>query len=584
MKKSNKLIIGFVVLLSVIFGSYYFSNQYVSKQLFSQHRREMIDEANVILYATDISDWSHNIEESQQKLIEEIAEQNNQRISIVSPTGQLVFDSDSDSDGDLGENLGLRKEVSQVLSGNQIGSDMRMSATLEHTYYYVAVPVMKEGKLVGILRLSEKADVFLSNINQFKKLILMLLITFTILVALLTWNVRVYQKRRELELTTVLSGIKKGEYTDKYLLTDNGQLSVLGKTVRDLADEMEQQSKEFYLSEQRFEELLDTLNIGVMVISKERQILMTNPVIKTILMMPVGDLSKEYYHYLPGVELFEQVEQVFENGQIYSGKIELNQRWYEVKAHSILREHQQQVLVMLHDITDVQNLLEHQRDFISNISHELKTPVTAIKGFSETLLGGAKDEPALNEEFLEIISQESQRLEKLIEEILDLSALNASLPKEQETIDVSSLVDKIVKNHKVIIEEKSLMIHKKVSGHCIVKANTEQLLQLVDNIFTNSLKYTKQKGEITIHLKEQSETVQLEILDNGIGIPEEDLTRIFERFYRVDKARTSNIKGTGLGLSIVKEIVEQLQGTIEVTSKENQWTKISITLPKEGNQ
>lgn len=584
MKKTIKLTLSLLTLVLIIFGSYYFSNQYVSKQLFAQHRDEMIDEANVILYATEVTDWSNDIPSDQTQLIQEIAEQNNQRISIISPEGKLIYDTIPASKGDLGEDLSLRKEVIQVKNGAAVGSDIRISATLDQTYYYVAIPVKKDGKVIGILRLSEKADSFLNNINQFKKLIVMLLIVFSLLVALLIWNVRVVQKRRELELMTVLSGIKKGDYTDKYLLTDNGQLSTLGKTVRELADEMEQQTKEFYLSEQRFEEFLDTLNIGAMVVSQERKILMANPVIQTMLMMPSTPLSKDYYHYLPGVELFEQLEQVFETSQFYSGKIELNQRWYEVKAQGILREHQQQVLVMLHDITDVQNLLEHQRDFISNISHELKTPVTAIKGFSETLLSGAKDDADLNAEFLTIIHQESDRLEQLIAEILELSTLHASLPKEQKQINLAELVAEIVKKHHIKIKEKALTVTTSTEGNSDVWANQEQLLQLFDNLFTNSLKYTDQAGEISLTLVESANTVQFDILDNGMGIPEEDLTRIFERFYRVDKARTSQIKGTGLGLSIVKEIAEQLQAKLSITSEEHQWTKVSVTLPKEINR
>lgn len=562
------------------YGSYYLSNQYVSKQLFEQHQAEMVDEANVLLYAAAIKDWRHDISSQQKELIEEIAQQNRQRISIVSPEGHLVYDSDPESETDIGDSLKLRPEVKAVMSGETVGADIRMSATLNHPYYYVAIPVMAQEKLVGILRLSEKADDFLGNLNQFKKLVISLLILFSILVVVMTANVWWTRKRRETELTKVLNKIKKGEYTDKYLLTNNGELSELGMTVRDLSEELAQQHQEFHISEKRFEELLDVLNIGVLVINQNRKILRVNPIARQVLGVTGDALTRDYHHYLPGVDLFEQVEQTFQTNQPFSEKKEWEKRWYKIKGNSILADAEQQVIVLLYDITDVQNLVAHQNDFISNISHELKTPVTAIKGFSESLLDGAKDVPELNDEFLSIINQESLRLERLIDDILELAAIKGNPYGDASLFDVVQLLTDIQTQHQVIIEQKGLTVTLRTPETVGFYGQRKQLQTLIDNLVSNSVKYTQQGGTITVTIVDGQEAIGIEILDNGMGIPASDVSRIYERFYRVDKARSSDIKGTGLGLSLVKEIVSDLHGSIDISSKENHWTKVLVTLPK----
>lgn len=580
MKQRHKVMLVLSLLLFLGVVSYFFSHRYVSQQLNKQHQLELVEEANVLLYATDISDWSKALPTKEKQILEEISLENNQRISIISPEGVLIYDSDPESDTDLGDNLATRPEVADVLKSHKVGSDIRQSATLNHNYFYVAIPVMTDNQLIGILRLSEKADGFMSNINQFKKLIISLLILFSVLVILMMANVWWTQKRRETELTQVLSGIQKGEYTDKYLLTDNGQLSALGMTVRDLAEELEQQHQEFHMSEQRFEELLAVLNIGVMVIAQNRKILRVNPIAREVLGVSGNQLTQDYHHYLPGVDLYEQVEQTFDTNQPFSEKKEWQQRWYKIKGNSILNDHQQQVIVLLYDITDVQNVIVHQNDFISNISHELKTPVTAIKGFSESLMDGAKDIPELNSEFLGIINQESLRLEKLIDEILDLAAVSGNRQQIITEIDLVAVCQNLQKQHHQLISDKNLTVVLQSPDTLLFNGQPEKIQKIFDNIFTNSLKYTHPQGSVKMSIEDRPSDIKFEVVDNGMGIPEADLTRIYERFYRVDKARTSQIKGTGLGLSIVKEIVSDLHGKMVITSEENKWTKVVVILPK----
>lgn len=568
------------VLIFLAYGSYYASNQYVSKQLFEQHQNEMVDEATVLLYATEIDNWNQDITKQQKKMIDEIATQNHQRISIISSEGILVYDSDPESETDIGDSLNLRPEVSAVMAGENVGADLRVSATLNHDYYYVAIPVIRDQQTIGILRLSEKADDFIGNVNQFKKLVIALLILFALLIIIMTANVWWTRRRREMELTQVLKKIKKGDYTGKHLLTSTGELSELGVTVRELAEELAQQNEEFHISEKRFEELLDVLNIGVLVISQSRKILRVNPIARQVLGVSGDSLSRDYHHYLPGVDLYEQVEQTFLTKQPFSEKKEWQQRWYKIKGNSILRDSQQQVIVLLYDITDVQNLVVHQNDFISNISHELKTPVTAIKGFSESLLDGAKDVPELNEEFLGIINQESLRLEKLIEDILELASVTGNPYGESSLVDMNQLMSAIQTQHQVVIDQKHLNFQLVMPKEVYYYGQGKQLHTLFDNLISNSLKYTPNKGTITVSVSESDGELVVEVHDDGMGIPEGDLTRIYERFYRVDKARSSEIKGTGLGLSLVKEIVSEHHGKIVITSEENRWTNVLVTLPK----
>jgi two-component system phosphate regulon sensor histidine kinase PhoR len=251
------------------------------------------------------------------------------------------------------------------------------------------------------------------------------------------------------------------------------------------------------------------------------------------------------------------------------------------------------VLLVLQDVSAIRRLERMRSEFVANVSHELKTPITAVKGFAETLLGGAVNDPETARSFLQIIYDESDRLNRLIGDILELSKIESRrVPLQFSPIELSAFIGKTVELMTAEAERKNIRIAMKAEPGVYVEADEDRLRQIVMNLLANGISYTPDGGLVTIEVEPVSSTseqaaddafdyehIRIMISDTGIGIPKKDLPRIFERFYRVDKARSRSSGGTGLGLSIVKHLVELHKGSISVDSQVGIGSTFTIELP-----
>lgn len=237
------------------------------------------------------------------------------------------------------------------------------------------------------------------------------------------------------------------------------------------------------------------------------------------------------------------------------------------------------VIVVIQDITEHVKLNDMRKEFVADVSHELKTPITSIMGYAETLLGDEYDKET-KDKFLNVILTEAERMSKLVTDLLALSRYDNNEMKEQKVeFDLGELVKKCQEKVQLEIEKKKQVVECFVTANVPkVYADKEGIERVVLNILTNSIKYTPQNGNIKIYVGFVNDAY-IKIIDNGIGIPEEDLTRIFDRFYRVDKARTREMGGTGLGLSIAKEILDKNEGSIDIKSKKGEGTEVVIKVP-----
>lgn len=243
------------------------------------------------------------------------------------------------------------------------------------------------------------------------------------------------------------------------------------------------------------------------------------------------------------------------------------------------------IITVLHDITDIRRLEKMRSEFVANVSHELKTPITSLKGFAETLLDGAMYDPEIAKSFLTIIHDESERLHRLITDILHLSKIEQhQLPFHPEPLNVTGVIYETIDTIQEEINKKQLTIKLPNQKPVIIDAEKDRLQQIILNLVANAVTYTPDKGTIEIGIVEKDDQIELTVKDTGIGISKEELPRIFERFYRVDKARSRNSGGTGLGLAIVKHLVESHHGSIQVDSEEGKGTLFTITLPKKQNR
>lgn len=239
------------------------------------------------------------------------------------------------------------------------------------------------------------------------------------------------------------------------------------------------------------------------------------------------------------------------------------------------------VLVVVKDVTEIKKLEKMRMQFVSNVSHEIRTPLTCISGFVETLKSCDSLSQSDKLEALDIIDVETERLKKLISDLLRLSEIESDLgEKREEKIDIEHTLNQIMILLKLMARNKDISIDMNISSHLnMLTGNENWFRQMVINLCQNAIKYTPKFGKVLINAEPGDESVIISVKDNGIGIPEKDIPRVFERFYRVDKARNSKIGGTGLGLAIVKHIVIEFGGKIELKSKEGEGSEFIVTLP-----
>ena len=353
----------------------------------------------------------------------------------------------------------------------------------------------------------------------------------------------------------------------------DGMVAQLGQTIRTLTDERNRSAA-----------ILSSMVEGVAVVGSDERILYCNQAFEQILELPQGSSQgKKLVEALRQAELVSAVRQVLPGGEEITGEVEVGtvrRRSFSVTAAPVRAAGASSAVLVLHDITELRRLERVRRDFVANVSHEFKTPLTAIQGFAETLLGGALDDQANRKRFVEIIREQSQRLTRLTDDLLKLSRIEAGrLELESHPVSVPALVNGCVESARLKAESKGLQITVELPADIpAVRGDAVQLSEVLQNLVDNAMQYTPPGGNIDVTAYCNGHEVIFTVADTGIGIPESDLERIFERFYRVDAARSREAGGTGLGLSIARHIVDAHGGRIWVESAVGQGSRFRFSI------
>ena len=353
-----------------------------------------------------------------------------------------------------------------------------------------------------------------------------------------------------------------------------GTVAQLGQTIRTLTDERNQSAA-----------ILGSMVEGVAVISGTERILYCNRAFEKILELP-GESSKgkKLVEVVRQAELVAAVRQVLPSGNEVTGEVEVGtvrRRSFSVTAAPVRAAGASSAVLVLHDITELRRLERVRRDFVANVSHEFKTPLTAIQGFAETLLSGALEDKANRKRFTEIIREQALRLTRLTDDLLKLSRIEAGqLELERGPVNVAALVHGCVEPARLKAEESGLLILVSLPEDLPpVRGDAGQLGEVLQNLLDNALQYTPRGGQVKVMAQRTGNDVTFSVTDTGIGIPQSDLERIFERFYRVDAARSREAGGTGLGLSIARHIVDAHGGRIWVESAIGQGSRFHFSIP-----
>ena len=352
--------------------------------------------------------------------------------------------------------------------------------------------------------------------------------------------------------------------------------------LRTMTTELKEKLSEVSTQKNQIETILLHMTDGIIAFNMEGEIILINPAAKKFLSIRPEDISFDdiFAKFKLGINMEKII--YLENWTSTEQRIQVEDKYMNVFFAPFKNESDRPngVIAVIQDITEHVRLDNMQKEFVADVSHELKTPITSIMGYADTLLEGEYDKET-QDKFLNVIASEARRMARLVTDLLTLSRYDSNKNKvKKESFDLGELVKKCQDKLAIEIKKKNHTVNSFVTADVPpVYADKDDIERVILNILTNSIKYTPDGGEIKIYVGFVYNDAYIKIFDNGIGIPEEDLSRIFERFYRVDKARTREMGGTGLGLSIAKEILDKNGGSIDIKSTVGQGTEVVIRIP-----
>ncbi|MGD9677558.1 MAG: two-component system histidine kinase PnpS [Vulcanibacillus sp.] len=585
MKKiKHKIILIYVLIIFVftlILGIYI---SYLIKETYIGATEDRLYEESIMIenYLFNTGYLSNNNQDIE-KLIREFSLDLTTRITIIDSQGIVLADSVYDKN--MMDNHLNRPEVILALKG-ETGIDIRYSDTLGINMLYTSRVVTDDDKNIEVLRLAISLQEIQEEINAFwLKLILALLVVFIITIVISTKLTSRITKPIE-DVTELAQDIMHKDYSKRLEVDRNDEIGQLSEAINNMADGLKNQMSVIEKNENRLSAILNNMASGVILIDNDGKIIYINPAVEQLIGEFTYDKIGNYYYEVCSNEINDLIKSSLRTNESIHTEIKVynpTKKYLDCNIIPILDYLKQtnNILIVFVDITKIRHLERMRTEFVANVSHELRTPITSLKGFTETLLDGALKDEETTREFLEIIYKESDRLQRLVLDLLDLSRIEQNEDIFNfKIVNLENVIESSITTMMPQIEKRNLEVIKELST-VFSEVDEDRIRQVILNLISNAVAYTPEKGLIYIRLEDlDNEKVKIEIEDTGIGIPKKSISRIFERFYRVDKARSRESGGTGLGLAIVKHIIESHYGIIEIDSKVGKGTTFTIILPK----
>jgi len=510
-----------------------------------------------------------------QARIEEVARETRRRITLIQRDGVVVADSDAKATG-MANHLERRPESVIALEAG-IGSDLRTSETTGSDTLYVAVCPDHESGRHGIVRIA----VATASLREQAAAVRRLLIAGVGLATLLSLVLGAFVVRRfslPLErMREVAGSLGAGDYSARIelgnLAPEGDDLGELAVALNQLGRDMSQRVADLTAGQERLRAMVAGMIEGVVAVDDDDRVTFSNYAANHLLGFDRTDSNRPLWERAKVAGLQTLLATARRSDSAAQCELEMSatdeDAIVRAQAHRFSDGDAVGVVIVLHDISELRRLERVRRDFVANVSHELKTPLTSIRGYVEALLDGAVEDAEIRVRFLQKVEKNVERLNHLVTDLLSLARIESHagfLPLQP--FDLHALSEEAVRRHERTAKGRDQeLVLEACAGDLKVLGDREALTQIIDNLIDNALKYTPDGGRVTVRVKRDGSQASLEVEDNGVGIPEEDQARIFERFYRVDKARSREVGGTGLGLSIVKHLVQTLHGRIELVSE-----------------
>lgn len=546
----------------------------------------MIREMQIILAKTE---WKEGNPETlfpyfMQEAIS-LKEYTGERVTFIAGDGTVLGDSDHAAQS-MNNHLD-RLEIKEALSKG-VGREIRYSDTLGQNLLYVAIAAEPTNPNSNVLRMAISLQEVERSIYQLWTVLIIGLLVLFLVAALISYRIALSLTRPLEEITKVAKRIKNMDYHGRVNVTKQDEIGELGHAINAMADSLDIQMARIREDETQLESVLDNMINGVVMIEESGKIVLMSRRAEILLGFSADELvGRHFAEAKQQYELSQMIQEGLTVREHIRDEITFyfpEERLLELNIVPIYHQAGVEfggVLLVLQDVTAIRRLERMRSEFVANVSHELKTPIAAVKGFAETLLGGVVKDEETTRSFLQIIFDESDRLNRLIGDILELSKIESRrVPLYFSPVEVDTFVAKTITLMETEANRKSIHLDINVEGGLYVEADEDRLRQILMNLLANGINYTPEGGKVTLTVEGIDEDhIRILITDTGIGIPKKDLPRIFERFYRVDKARSRSSGGTGLGLSIVKHLVELHKGNISVTSTVGVGSTFIIELP-----
>ncbi len=521
----------------------------------------------------------HAAKGSLDELAKDFGQQLNTRVTFISSTGVVLGESTADIDEM--DNHFTRPEVLQALS-NQDGYQIRFSATLKIMMLYVAVPISQNGQVVGVARLSVPLDTLEASINHMQWTIGLATFAAALLAILLAILITNSAIRPLQQLTKAARRLGTGDFKTTEIPDSEDEFGQLSQALKHMAVQLDAQIDDLKVERGKLAAVLSQMADGVLITNVEGVVQLINPAAEKIFKVKASfALGRSVVEIVRHHQLVETWKKSIESGEQQSTTLEIKAENLFLQSVVIpLRDMLPgSTLILCQDLTRLRRLEMVRRDFISNVSHELRTPLASLKALVETLQEGALEDPPAARRFLTRMETEIDTLTQMVQELLELSRIESGrVPPELKPVTPQALLTPAVERMHLQAERAGLSLRMECPPDLPqVQADAGRMEQVLVNLLHNAVKFTPPNGEIVVSASQEEQAVVFRIKDTGIGIAPGDLPRIFERFYKVDRARSSG--GTGLGLSIARHMVEAHGGRIWAESEVGKGSTFYFSLP-----
>ena len=574
----RKLLVNALLLIAVtILVLDFYLGRYLSQRQVETVQQRLDSEANILAHElravmpSELPHWSA-----------EAGTRSQARVTVINPQGIVLGDSQHDIE--TMENHANRPEIMEAHLA-QKGTSIRHSKTLDRDLCYLAIRVDYQGQRDYVLRLALPLEDLDAAIAAVRWQILKASLAAALVALGIAYYFSFVFTRRVKRLRAFAEDMVDARFPKTPLPSEDDELGALGQSLNRMSAQLGELVDRLKMESARRESILASMVEGVLAVDDQMRVTFCNasfakavgcgyPVSER---MPLVELVRE-------PELLEMLKKVLADGQSVKQRLQHlgpANRSLEIQSAPLASPSRPGAIAILHDITDLERLERVRKDFVANVSHELRTPLTAIRGYAETLLDGALEDQENNRRFLEIIKAHSIRLNNISADLLVLSELESGRPPaEPERLSLRAALESALRTVEGEAQLRGVRLCFETPGDTQVMGDRVHLEQVLVNLLDNAVKFNRPGGEVRAEIYPvENGRAQIVIADTGIGIPSEDLPRIFERFYRVDKTRSREVGGTGLGLSIVKHVVERMHGTIRAESMLGKNSRFIVEFP-----